>query len=337
MNKVKVLILFTLIITAIGGLLLFSKKETIVSGTEGRTEEEYKISYSNTPENFSEEKVYSLIKKKLDLVLKRSEFKDIQEIVSNQFYVTEGQDPLVFIDYYFDDHLALYNSLRMYRLRYRFKSQSEFYSYTKIQDKNSYPIRCEIQLKVYDEIKDDYFRSQEYRFEFRSESPPFNPENNPAPPPPWPIKQFLTIAQKGQYKSYTLLPYHKLGEKVSLKNNAHLITKRKRFHLNIKTPWGTGPNPEQAFIISIDHSLVPKNGKEFNEVEIEFERNVSTKLEQLSSTDMKIKKINRQFKSLLKLIYKELKEELLLNNFAIGSSMTKYRRTMTLTNEKRLQ
>jgi hypothetical protein len=334
MNKARVFLLFTLIISAIGGLALLNNRKVIISPTEGRTEEEFKISFSSI-DSISKKDLYDLIKRKLNLILDNKKFRGIESIVKSRFYLTEAQNPLIFVDYYFDDKLTLYNSLRMYRLRYRFKSESEFYSYSETKEKSSFPIRCEVQLKTYDNIDKDYFKSQEYRFEFRSESPPFNIKNNPAPPPPWPKREFLKIAKLGKYRNYHMLPHFKLEEGISLKRSASLVTKRKRFHLNIRTPWGIGPNPEQAFIISVDHSIIPKNGDQFSEIEIEFERNVSTTFEQLSPTDTRLARISKEFKAIQKLIYEELKHELIQRNLSLVSSMTKYARTISLINKKK--
>ena len=35
-----------------------------------------------------------------------------------------------------------------------------------------------------------------------------------------------------------------------------LLTERYRQHLNIKSDWGSGPNPEQSYIISLDRSHI---------------------------------------------------------------------------------
>jgi len=80
-----------------------------------------------------------------------------------------------------------------------------------------------------------------------------------------------------------------------------LVTNRVRVHLDVETRYGTGPNPDQAFIISIDRTDIfdgqqyleflarPFQGQAshptalgtLHELEIEFERNVSTKIDEL--------------------------------------------------------
>ena len=81
--------------------------------------------------------------------------------------------------------------------------------------------------------------------------------------------------------------------------------------MNVNTPWGSGPNPDNAFIISMDFSEVlgpeyldyllrekyraqsirPTARGNTYEMEIEFERNVSTvldkKIEELKDSDDK--------------------------------------------------
>jgi hypothetical protein len=74
---------------------------------------------------------------------------------------------------------------------------------------------------------------------------------------------------------------------------------RTRYHLNMRTPWGSGPNPDNAFIITLDACASKKAGRfelqdqavfgvgdyaqglsrMFMEVEIEFERNISDVLD----------------------------------------------------------
>jgi hypothetical protein len=71
--------------------------------------------------------------------------------------------------------------------------------------------------------------------------------------------------------------------------------------MNMVTDYGSGPNPEQAFILSLDRTVVydgprymeylevarlgniprPRSVGTFYEIEIEFERNVSTRLDEV--------------------------------------------------------
>ena len=64
-----------------------------------------------------------------------------------------------------------------------------------------------------------------------------------------------------------------------------LLTKRNRMHFNCKNPFGSGPNPEQLFIITLDrvyceHGCIDR--KNLLEIEIERERNTSTILDQIA-------------------------------------------------------
>jgi hypothetical protein len=83
--------------------------------------------------------------------------------------------------------------------------------------------------------------------------------------------------------------------------SAVLLTDRFRQHLDIKSPYGSGPNPEQSYIITLDATRIykgdtymqlyhagkfaDKNFPELEpdatllEVEVEFERNVSDVLD----------------------------------------------------------
>jgi len=187
----------------------------------------------------------------------------------------------------------------------------EFDKHLDDQSKKKYlPYRIEFQAKVdRKELGEGFSSVMESRFEFRDESAPFS-SLNPAPEPPWDLEEYIGYFQDGRFDQYYtwsaksivnyLMPAHTDKEFLFFNPKLVLLTERQRQHLNIKTPWGAGPNPEQVFIITMDSSKVynaeefltymkmvrlgfeydvPQLKGFFTEVEIEFERNVSSELD----------------------------------------------------------
>ncbi|MFP4579883.1 MAG: hypothetical protein ACLFQ6_04060 [Candidatus Sumerlaeia bacterium] len=233
-------------------------------------------------------------------------------VLDNPYYI--ARDPMTFVarDVYADTQNNDFERLAIsYRLRHRFRSLNQMDNHEKRPTQgHHFPYRCEIQSKTErEELGDGWSRVSEARFEFRVESAPFSPQN-PPPPPPWHVKDYFPVMQKGVWQDMVILPGKELAaflkEKkvegpVTIVPRIMLVTSRMRMHLDIKSPYGSGPNPEQAFIISIDRSDVfdgeayldylranwyersvrPPVQATFFEVEIEFERNVSTVLDRL--------------------------------------------------------
>ena len=224
------------------------------------------------------------------------------------------RDPMRMVtrDFYLDtnDSVALDHASAL-RLRYRFKSVVQLHNHEAAPSENRYfPYRCEVQAKTdRQELGSGFSTVSEARLEFRVESLPFSPEN-PPPPAPWPPDDFLPIAQSGRYQEMVTTPGQLLasylqdrGLSGDLRFNVALvlISARVRMHLDITTPYGSGPNPDQAFIISIDRVDVfdgeqyqepperalyeqtprPPTLGTLHEVEIEFERNVSTRIDEI--------------------------------------------------------
>ena len=146
--------------------------------------------------------------------------------------------------------------------------------------------------------------------EFRLQSAPFS-MSRPPPPAPWLPRDFIPVAQSGRFGSKVTAPAQALGRFLTEKGVTRdlywlpelvLLSTRMRLHLDNKTQYGSGPNPDQAFIVSIDRVDVcegagylrflesgwyerrgrarPQIMATFFEMEIEFERNVSTRLDQ---------------------------------------------------------
>jgi hypothetical protein len=219
----------------------------------------------------------------------------------------------VYRDIYFDtDDYVNKTHHVSYRLRNRFKDKKTHDRHIKSPlNPDFWPYRIEFQGKTGREADDNLMTTvKEARFEFRRQSSPFSIVD-PPPPPPWPLPEYIPILQSGRFGDIVpeparhVMEYYKSifpeRKEYAFKPKTVVSTTRRRQHLEIRSPWGSGPNPDQAYIITLDHSqvydavpfidVVKKgwNGEkvvlppylgEFFEVEVEFERNVSSKLDQ---------------------------------------------------------
>lgn len=255
------------------------------AGTEARLESEYKITIKDTKKN-----LVKVLEKSLFSLVEKNTLKS-DSLTKTQYFLSGKNDPYVFVDIYFDTKdLDLYRQNSIYRLRYRWKSLLQFQGFRSQPEVKDFPIRCEVQAKTKIQAKtENLFEAKESRFEFRDESAPFSKEN-PAPKSPWPLKDFLNYAKTGQYKKYHMLPFKEIGLKKGISPRYVVKTNRTRFHLNLPSKWGNGPNPMQAFIVTLDHfqykkfdtvlrTFISEFKGDFFEIEIELERNISTNLE----------------------------------------------------------
>lgn len=283
-------------------------------GTKPRLEREFKltVSFSSDPAtNFDEwerDIQASLVGNLTDYSL--SDLWAAPIISGQKYTVDQKPTQLVMRDFYMDteDDLLLNNALAL-RLRYRFDNESSLVRHESAPTvRQHYPFRSEIQVKAgRDAIGDGFSVSNEARLEFRETSPPFSSGKTP-PPAPWPVEDFLPIVKTGIYDGSVTTPGHLLANSLIDKGaNGNIklevvlvaISTRTRFHMNMETDYGSGPNPEQAFILSLDRTeiydgksyesflqstnqkttLRPSPSGIFYEMEIEFERNISTKLD----------------------------------------------------------
>jgi hypothetical protein len=160
-----------------------------------------------------------------------------------------------------------------------------------------FPNRCEIQFKsdYRWEATEKTSEVDETRFEFRNASHPFSLKKS-APPAPWPEAEYLGYARSGKYKEFRTKPMQALIQTFTRKgrptNNIELDpvlvveTERSRLHLDFKNPWGSGPNPDQVFIVTIDRSTFAGYGAKssdelptFLELEVQIDRNITHDLE----------------------------------------------------------
>ena len=87
-----------------------------------------------------------------------------------------------------------------------------------------------------------------------------------------------------------MIPHHKLTATIGpaqLLPQVEVTTRRARLHFNMKNPWGSGPNPDQVFIVSLDQVEANRKGEgflpvSFVEIEVEIDRNILTQLERMA-------------------------------------------------------
>lgn len=282
-------------------------------GTAARVEREYKWSVGTPGEDLDLASVAEGIREALAKAVSDRSLWKAAQVVGNDFYIDDTTEDFVFRDIYFDTPDSLNAKFGIsYRLRNRFIDWKKY----KLYEKNPnwpelWPYRLEYQAKTNrKELGNGYSVTDEARFEFRKESLPFSEAKLP-PPRPWNLDQFMPYFQIGEFQSYPLLPAQEILR--AFENNGVvrdsfefaptvvLLTERNRMHLNIKSPYGSGPNPEQSYIISLDKSRVydgkryvqfirergdgyksskrPPDLGDILEIEIEFERNVSDVLD----------------------------------------------------------
>lgn len=233
-------------------------------------------------------------------------------LTGNTYDVDAESTQIVMRDFYIDsqDGVLLDNAIAL-RLRYRFDNADGLDGHEAAPTvRRHFPFRAEVQAKVdREEMGDGYSTSNESRLEFRIEASPFS-EGRLPPPAPWPLDDVLPIALTGLFEDSPTTPgallAHALDEtglsgQIDLKVTLVAVSSRTRLHMNMITEYGSGPNPEQAFILSLDRTDVydgpgymeylevvrlgniprPRPVGTFYEMEIEFERNVSTRLDEV--------------------------------------------------------
>ncbi len=337
-------------------------------GTPPRTEREYKLGLAY-PEGSEYAHLDGLVRlqQQVHTALKRRLADPIWQVprhTGNGYYVAREPMVLVGRDVYFDtpDHL-LHQHAISYRLRHRFKTLRKLMSHEAAPlVPRHFPYRCELQAKVgRAEEGAGFSQVQEARFEFRVESQPFS-EQNPPPPPPWSPRDYVPFAVTGLWQGQTTTPWRSLAtwldgrrqpERIDLRPELVLVCQRMRMHLDMKTEFGSGPNPDQAFIISLDRSYVydadgyltyleralygdaqrPPYVASFDEVEIEFERNVSTVLDQRirATGDARLEQIYAAFRRDQETLCGLIQEALRNRSVSVTpASQSKYQKAFSL-------
>ena len=230
----------------------------------------------------------------------------------NPYDVDRESTQIIMRDFYIDsDETVLLDNSIALRLRYRFDNSARLEGHESAPTvRRHFPFRAEVQAKVdRDELGDGFSIASEARLEFRVEAPPFS-EGRLPPASPWPLDEILPVALSGLFEDSPTTPGALLARalddiglsgEVALEVALVAVSSRTRLHINMETEYGSGPNPEQAFILSLDRTDVyggpayrdyleaARLGNiprlrplgTFYEMEIEFERNVSTRLDEV--------------------------------------------------------
>lgn len=286
----------------------YLSSEHLISGTSSRVEREYKLAFY-IDESIPYEKIMETIKFNIQGKIERDEF-NFDKLIGEKYQLIGSKGDFVFKDIYFDTPDSLIYSMNSgYRLRYRWRHAFLYFRNNIFSSFGfNHPSRCEIQFKenYSKNVEDRIISVNETRFEFRNASEPFI-ENQDAPKAPWEESEYIGYASSGVFRDYRMIPtatlISKVNEKfpdrksVDLQPVFTLETIRSRMHLIVKNPWGSGPNPDHAFIITLDRSRVKdvhiKNDqyskgeeKTLLEIEIEMDRNTTTELDSLATSKL---------------------------------------------------
>jgi hypothetical protein len=237
-------------------------------------------------------------------------------LIGSTYDVDTESTQIVMRDFYIDSQVGvLLDNVIALRLRYRFDNAAGLDGHEDAPTvRRHFPFRAEVQAKVdREELGDGYSTSNESRLEFRIEASPFS-EGRLPPPAPWPLDDVLPIALSGLFEDSPTTPGALLARAldetglsglINLEVTLVAVSSRTRLHVNMVTEYGSGPNPEQAFILSLDRTDVydgpaymeylevarlgsiprPRPVGTFYEMEIEFERNVSTRLDEVIASE----------------------------------------------------
>jgi hypothetical protein len=225
------------------------------------------------------------------------------------YRVATAIDAQIYRDIYMDtpDDRCYLNDIS-YRLRHRFKDKDTHESHIRYpENPRFWPYRLEFQAKTGREVLAPGLSAiNEARLEFRKQSKPFDGESRRPPPPPWTLDEYLPWMASGTFRGAAGTPGKHVVETLAalypgesswdFEPKVTVVSERGRAHFQLKTPWGSGPNPDQAFIITIDKATIypassfidfvhssPHQTRKASlepsgtllEFEIEFERNVS--------------------------------------------------------------
>lgn len=289
-------------------------------GTAPRLEREFKFALTNQDPSAANPDLATLAKSLGDS-LERATQDETKWLaprygLESKYRFSVSTEENTYRDVYFDTPENLnYKHDISYRLRHRFSSVSDHNSHMRLpHTPRFWPYRVEFQAKSGRVSTAPGLSSiEEARLEFRQQSKPFNTAETPPPPPPWSLAEYIPWMSSGTFKGMigtpalqvlkTLSPLYPGREEFAFEPRVVVLSQRARAHLLLKTRWGSGPNPDQAFILTIDSANVypvdeylgfvksaPYQNKKSKlkaignilEVEIEFERNVSEGVDSLN-------------------------------------------------------
>lgn len=276
-------------------------------GTPPRLEKEYKISVT-LPAGERPLVLNTILNDILHKLVTESDWQAAHFYKKN-YFVTTSEDTFIFRDIYFDtaDNLLEKNQSSV-RLRWRWDSENSYRDYLKgAFSRRSIPTRVEIQSKVGRQtIADGFSEVHESRMEFSKDAHPIKTYIDQGRAHLL-LPLFFETLKTGRFESQVHSAAQSIAHRIhsnhpdipslQLVPNIVILARRHRFHLNLITPWGSGPNPNNTFIVTIDRFKglpLPASSQwehqigrldfakapEEVEIEIEFERNTSTLLEQ---------------------------------------------------------
>lgn len=263
-----------------------------VVGTLAREEVESKFAFETAAETVLKdiEGISEVLNKTLDILDEKQAFL-FPKLFKRAGYIKQKSfKKFAFVDRYLDtENWDLASKGLSYRIRTRYSNYTDYYLNQFLPFSGFFsPSRQEIQFKSkLESISAGAFQKVlETRFELRSESEPFSQGETL---PRITQEKLAKWAKSGKFKNYRIAPAVELAKamdasiQLDLTNEVVLVSRRLRNHLSLKNPWGSGPNPDQIFIITFDivQALGGENQKPiktFVELEIEFERNISDTL-----------------------------------------------------------
>lgn len=274
-----------------------------VVGTRSRLEAEYKLVVT-LPENYTIDNLVTLTEKILKQLVESKSLKLSSNFKAN-YQLINAEKSTLFRDIYFDTkNRDLEKNGSSYRLRHRWSSLLSYENFLKNQSATKFwPTRCEVQSKINRSfLSAGLSQVDEARFEMRKESAPFSSFHKP-PEKPWFIADLKKMILTGYYRDSIITPAFDISSVLAQKALNHvylepvsmILNERWRFHYDFNMGLGTGPNPSQIFIITIDQFIqLPLNRNylfiddysfQFKkswprkiEIEIEYERNFQNAL-----------------------------------------------------------
>lgn len=236
----------------------------------------YNKQFLKSPKNSLEIRKRIILDYKKSVKEQAKIWKLVNTLESN--YYLDDIKKIIFNDIYFDTNSEdLFKKNNVYRFRQRLKSVFQFEIFDSF-DLFQNIIRCEVQAKRYESTESKFIQSTEVRFEGLS------PLNNGCS-----VANGSNVLRSGRYQNKTIKPFHfvsKNSPKIKLEPKLRIKTIRYRFHLNMLHPFGSGGNPDDVILVTVDKSTCLKpdacNKKlkknDLLEVEIELSRNFITNL-----------------------------------------------------------
>ena len=174
------------------------------------------------------------------------------------YYITKTKHDFIFKDEFYDTkdyELKLKDTYLRLRHRYKLETNKTISISDFLSQKR--PIRVEMQYKKIISYENNLIHAKEKRIDITNEGPEE-------------ILHGRLLSDLG------------LSKDLLLTNFIKIFSLRRRYHINKKTIYGTGENPNHIFLVTLDYSFSYKNGvvsKPNIEIEVEIERNIRKTLD----------------------------------------------------------